>query len=125
MSRTGWGKGLIPSEKTENRSSGPEGPIDSAGIARGLKPPPPSGFVFFAAYKAAEGMQEVENAIPSGAKAHDHFAAFTARLKSCPNKKQKCKFNKTKTNPKMPVSSIAGRKHRWRTVTKQEFFSSL
>jgi hypothetical protein len=62
---------------------------------------------------------------PSGAEAHIDLIALAARLKSCPNKKQKCKFNKTKTTPQMPVSSISGRKHRWRTVTKQKIFRSL
>ena len=54
----------------------------------------------------------------AGAKALFILLALSARLKSCPDKKQKCKSNKTKRNCKMPVSSIAGRKRRWRPVTE-------
>jgi hypothetical protein len=53
---------IIPCEKAGKCSSGPKGPIDSAGFMRGLKPPPSSGPGFSAACKA-----------------HAHFAAFTAR----------------------------------------------
>ena len=71
----------------------------------------------------------------SGPKGPVDFMAVTARLKSCPKKKQECKFNKIEHRPGVlrtpthrtktkasdgwgTVSSIAGRQRRWTTVTR-------
>ena len=43
------------------------------------------------------------------------FGCGQGRLEVVPRKKQKCKFNKTKTNGRTPVSSFAGRQRRWGT----------
>jgi len=37
---------------------------------------------------------------------------------SCPKWEQKCKLHKTKTNRKVPVSSLGGQRSRW--TTKQQ-----
>ena len=52
----------------EELPSGAEAPAVSAGLMRGLKPPPPS-----------------ESSFSAGAEAQADFAAFAARLKSCPD----------------------------------------
>jgi Fe-S oxidoreductase len=62
-------KGRVSSLETMN-DSGAKAPIDSVGVVRGLKPPPPSGSSFSAR-----------------AKARGVFAGFAARLKSCPDTK--------------------------------------
>ena len=62
-------KGKVSSHETLN-DSGAKAPIDSDGVMRGLKPPPPSGSNFSA-----------------GAEARGVLAGFAARLKSCPDTK--------------------------------------
>ena len=62
--------------------SGAKAHIDPVGSMRGLKPPPPSARRFSA-----------------GAKAHVDFAAFTARLKSCP-------FKTSESNAGEDISSL-------------------
>jgi hypothetical protein len=62
-------KGGTISESPEKPSSGAKARVDSAGLMRGLKPPPPSGLSF---------PQPVKTTIDS--------IVFAARLKSCPFK---------------------------------------
>jgi len=58
----------ISGENSGKRPSGAKALIDSVGLVRGLKLPPPSG-----------------SRSPKGAKARGVFAGFAARLKSCPD----------------------------------------
>ena len=79
-------KGRFSGEMGGRHPSGPKGPGHSVELVRGLKPPPPSGLGFSAAYLAAEGMQVTQDMLPQGLKPNADFAAFAARLKSCPFK---------------------------------------
>ena len=70
--------------------SGAEARADFGDVARGLKPPSPSGLGSCAGAK--EAAEKLGNSCrigekrPSAAKAGDFFVALTARLKSCPFK---------------------------------------
>jgi len=71
----------VEGELGERCSSGAKARVDSDDFMRGLKPPPPSGSSSSAACKAQGKIAGFD----AGAKAHVHSAAFTARLKPCPD----------------------------------------
>ncbi|HUD75342.1 MAG TPA: ribosomal protein S18-alanine N-acetyltransferase [Terracidiphilus sp.] len=59
------GKGELLGVEPEGRPPGAEAPVDSAGLMRGLKPPPPSGSSALASCAAGEGGEVVGFAVAS------------------------------------------------------------